>query len=176
MNQALASILLMAARELEPSLQRIHRLSVPFVSPLFDGLRREIVIAELMNCFGRRNRNDSRNINITAFLHGLVGFPREVAHPPARRSGYNQIGAFLADLRGRQGISARCLEFTILTAARTGEAIGARWDEFDLRAGIRVIPGRRMKGGQEHRAPLAPRVLDPSSPQSVGMCQAEPTK
>jgi hypothetical protein len=62
----------MAARELEPSLQRIHRLSVPFVSPLFDGLRREIVIAELMNCFGRRNRNDSRNINITAFLHGLV--------------------------------------------------------------------------------------------------------
>jgi hypothetical protein len=51
MNQALASILLMAAKELEPSLQRIHRLSVPFVSPLFDGLRREIVIAELMNCF-----------------------------------------------------------------------------------------------------------------------------
>src|SRR6476661_10783606 len=72
MNQALASILLMAARELEPSLQRIHRPSVPFVSPLFDDLRREIAIAELMNCFGRRNRNDSRNINITAFLHGLV--------------------------------------------------------------------------------------------------------
>jgi integrase len=65
----------------------------------------------------------------------------------------------VADLRERQSIGARCLEFTILTAARTGSALGARWEEFDLDAGIRVIPGSRMKGGLEHRVPLAPQVV-----------------
>jgi integrase len=72
---------------------------------------------------------------------------------------YDEIGTFMADLRKRQSISARCLEFTVLTAARTSETIGARWDEFDLEAGIRTIPGARMKGGLEHRVPLAPRVV-----------------
>jgi len=42
---------------------------------------------------------------------------------------YPEIGAFMADLRGQEGIAARALEFAILTAGRTGEVIGARWDE-----------------------------------------------
>ena len=57
------------------------------------------------------------------------------------------------------GIAARALEFTILTAARTGEARFARWSEFDLAARVWTIPGERMKGDKEHRVPLSDRAL-----------------
>ena len=53
------------------------------------------------------------------------------------------------------GLAARALEFTILTAARSGEARLARWSEFDLSARLWTIPGERMKGGKEHRVPLS---------------------
>jgi integrase len=72
---------------------------------------------------------------------------------------YPEVPAFMAELRALPGISARALEFTIQTAARTGEARFARWSEFDLLAGIWTIPGERMKGGKEHRVPLSGRVL-----------------
>jgi integrase len=73
---------------------------------------------------------------------------------------YDQLPAFMTDLRRRESITARCLEFTILTAVRTGEAIGARWDELDLDAAIWTIPATRMKAGKEHRVPLAPRAVE----------------
>jgi integrase len=72
---------------------------------------------------------------------------------------YSDIPAFMAALRMRESISARCLELTILTAVRTSEAINARWAELDLAAGVWTIPGSRMKAGVEHRVPLAPRVV-----------------
>jgi integrase len=72
---------------------------------------------------------------------------------------YGEIAAFMAELRRQKGVAARALEFTILTAARTSEAIGARWDEIDLTAKIWTVPGDRMKAGQEHRAPLAERTV-----------------
>jgi integrase len=67
---------------------------------------------------------------------------------------------FLAALRGREGMSARALEFTILTAARTGEALGAKWDEIDLSAKVWTVPADRMKAGREHRVPLSVAALD----------------
>jgi integrase len=67
---------------------------------------------------------------------------------------YAELSAFMADLRQQGGTAARALEFTILTAARTGEVIGARWDEIDLEARLWVVPGSRMKAGREHRVPL----------------------
>jgi integrase len=67
---------------------------------------------------------------------------------------YGEIGPFMADLREREGIAARALEFTILTAARTGEVIGARWDEINLKSKVWTVPAQRMKGGREHRVPL----------------------
>jgi integrase len=73
---------------------------------------------------------------------------------------YREIPAFMAALRQRQGSAARALEFTILTAARTGEVIGARWSEIDLNAGIWVVPAGRMKGGKEHRVPLGKRGVE----------------
>jgi integrase len=69
---------------------------------------------------------------------------------------YGEIGAFMASLRAQEGIAARALEFTILTAARTGETIGARRDEFYDRATVWTVPAERIKCGKEHRVALSP--------------------
>jgi integrase len=73
--------------------------------------------------------------------------------------GYAEVPSFIADLQGRQATAARALEFAILTAARSGEVLGARWDEFDLNRRIWTVPARRMKAGREHRVPLSRRAL-----------------
>ncbi len=70
-----------------------------------------------------------------------------------------EVGAFLARLREMHSMSARCLEFVILTAVRSGEALGARWGEMDLKAGVWTIPRERMKAGVEHRVPLVGPAL-----------------
>ena len=67
---------------------------------------------------------------------------------------------FLAELRQAKGVSPRALEFTILTAARSGEAIGARWAELDLERRVWTVPAERMKGGREHRVPLTDRAAE----------------
>ena len=63
-------------------------------------------------------------------------------------------------MRKRSGLAPKMLEFSILTAARTGEAVGAKWDEIDLKAGVWTVPGDRMKAGREHRVPLSDRALE----------------
>jgi integrase len=69
------------------------------------------------------------------------------------------LPAFLTELRGRAGVVARALEFVILTAARSGEVLGARWSEIDLASKVWTIPAERMKAHREHRVPLsAPAV------------------
>lgn len=68
---------------------------------------------------------------------------------------YAEVGGFIDQLHRQEGIAAKCLEFTILTAARTGETIGATWDEIDLEAKIWTIPAVRMKAEREHRVPLS---------------------
>jgi len=66
----------------------------------------------------------------------------------------------MAALRGKSGVSARALEFTVLTAVRTVEARGAKWSEFDLSEKMWTVPGARMKAGKEHRVPLSDRALE----------------
>jgi integrase len=76
---------------------------------------------------------------------------------------FDDIAVFMTDLREMDGIAARALEFVILTAARTGEALGAAWNEIDFRTSTWTIPAHRMKGYREHRVPLsddAIRVLE----------------
>ena len=72
---------------------------------------------------------------------------------------YAEMAAFMAELRLKEGVSARALEFAILTAARSGEVRGAKWSEIDLEVRIWAIPGERMKAGKEHRVPLANEVI-----------------
>jgi integrase len=71
-----------------------------------------------------------------------------------------ELPAFMEDLRKREDITSRALEFTILTAARTGEIIGCTWDEIDLKEKLWTIPGSRMKSGRAHRVPLSDRAAE----------------
>jgi integrase len=72
---------------------------------------------------------------------------------------YAEMPEFMATLRGRQGVAALALQFTILTAVRTSEAIGARWEEIDLDCGVWTIPASRMKAKKEHRVPLSTSAM-----------------
>jgi len=72
---------------------------------------------------------------------------------------YAELPGFLIGLRAQEGIAANALEFLIITAARTGEVIGARWDEIDLLDRVWTVPAARMKAHREHRIPLSPRAL-----------------
>lgn len=72
---------------------------------------------------------------------------------------YEEIPSFVGALHERKAVAALALEFTILTAARSGEVIGARWSEVDLAKAIWTVPAGRMKAGKEHRVPLSPRAV-----------------
>jgi integrase len=85
-------------------------------------------------------------------LKGLPKQTRSKGHHEALP--YDRIGAFMQSLRNREGIAALALEFTILTAARTGEVLGAKWNEIDSAGLVWSVPAERMKGGREHRVPL----------------------
>lgn len=73
---------------------------------------------------------------------------------------YDEVPGFIAELRKRDGVGARALEFTILSAVRTGETIGARVEEIDFKKSVWTIPATRMKAGREHRVPLTGRMLE----------------
>jgi integrase len=69
------------------------------------------------------------------------------------------VPEFVARLRQKQTITARALEFLILTAARSAEVTGMLWNEVDLHKRVWTIPGSRMKSGREHRVPLSDRAV-----------------
>ena len=72
---------------------------------------------------------------------------------------YSDVGVFMGDLRERAGVAAAALEFLILTAARTSEVIGARWEEMNLSTRTWVVPAERMKARAIHRVPLSNAAL-----------------
>jgi integrase len=83
---------------------------------------------------------------------------KKVTHYPAMP--YQDVPAFVADLRQREALSARLLEFVILTACRQSEARLATHDEIDRANRIWTIPASRMKTNREHRVPLTDRMLE----------------
>ena len=82
---------------------------------------------------------------------------RAVKHHPALP--HAQIADFMTDLAQREGVAARALAFTILTAARSGETRGMTWGEVDLETKVWTIPAERMKAAKEHRVPLTDAAL-----------------
>ena len=72
---------------------------------------------------------------------------------------YAEIAAFMVSLREQEGVAARALQFAILTAARTGEVIGAQWTEINVAERLWTIPAERIKAGREHRVPLSDVAL-----------------
>ncbi len=88
-------------------------------------------------------------------LEMLLPPPAKLARGHHAALAYIDLPAFLTRLGGQEGMAALALRFLILTAARTGEALGARWDEIDLDAKVWTVPASRMKAAREHRVPLS---------------------
>jgi integrase len=93
-------------------------------------------------------------------LDKLLPAPGKIAKTDHHRAlPFADLPAFMKLLAVQDGLGARALEFTILTACRSGEVRGAHWDEFDLDAGIWTVPESRMKAGKEHRVPLSDAAM-----------------
>lgn len=93
-------------------------------------------------------------------LDAVLAKPGKVAkakHHPSLP--FDEAPAFMVDLRSREAMAARAVEFAILTTTRSGEVRGARWAEIDLDAAVWTVPAERMKSGKEHRVPLSTRAV-----------------
>ncbi len=95
--------------------------------------------------------------NLDALFLESPRLKNQVNHPSLP---FLQIGAFLEVLRREKGTAAQALEFTILTAARSGEVLAATGEEFDLRKALWTVPAARMKAKKEHLVPLSARALE----------------
>lgn len=73
---------------------------------------------------------------------------------------FTQAHEFVMALRAMSGVAPLALEYMLLTATRTGETVGARWEEINFETKVWTIPPERMKAGREHRVPLCARALD----------------
>ncbi len=91
--------------------------------------------------------------------HAAAAAPEAHQRPSCGDALSWSLSAFLARLRARDGVSARALEFVILTAARSGEVLGLQWSEIDLERKLWTVPAARIKAGREHRVPLSPRAV-----------------
>ena len=94
-------------------------------------------------------------------LDKLLPAPAKVAKPGHHPAlAVSDAGQFMQRVRELPGIGARALEFTVLTAVRSGEALRASWCEIDFNAAVWTIPAGRMKAGREHRVPLSPACIE----------------
>ena len=113
------------------------------------------VITETLSSIWRKKPETARRVKqrierVTQWVKDGMPLPRHgvskrVRHHPALS--FTELPAFIAELSDRKSISARALEFAILTATRTSEALGAKWSEIDLKAAVWTIPAERMKSG-----------------------------
>lgn len=93
-------------------------------------------------------------------LDHLLSKPKRLTRGHHAAMAFADISDFLAELRGRDSTAAMGLEFLILTAARSGEVLGARWSEFDMKGRVWTVPATRMKARREHRVPLTDRAVE----------------
>ena len=93
-------------------------------------------------------------------LENVLPKPGKIApHQPQPALPFERMSEFMASLRRREGVSVLCLEFVILTACRSGEALKAKWSEIDEEKRVWTIPAERMKARREHRVPLSDRAM-----------------
>ena len=92
-------------------------------------------------------------------LDHLLPKPLKLARGHHAAMPYEEVAAFVADLRQREATAAQALEFCILTAARSGEVLGLRRSEIDFDKRVWTVPANRMKAGREHRVPLCSRAV-----------------
>lgn len=92
-------------------------------------------------------------------LQHLLPRPPKVQREHFAAMPYKDVPAFMRRLRHTESVSARALEFCVLNASRTGEVLGARWDEIDLASRVWTIPPARMKAGRQHTVPLSSAAI-----------------
>ena len=168
-------------RHVEAWIQTLERHAMPILGdkPL-DRIDRTAVLGVLTPIWttrpetARRVRQRMRTIFRWAMAHGFMetnpaGEAIDGALPPMpkvkahlRSLPYEEVGAALRTVdASRASMSARlCFRFLVLTAARSGEARGATWDEVDLESRVWRVPPERMKAGMEHRVPLSTQAID----------------
>ena len=105
------------------------------------------------------HRNGENPARWRGHLEHLLPRPPKLARGHHAAMNYDELPAFMKRLRGVDTVSARALEFAVLTAGRSGEVYGARWPEIDLGGRVWIIPATRMKAGREHRVPLSDRAF-----------------
>lgn len=105
----------------------------------------------------RSGDNPARWRGCLQALLPAVDKTRRVRHFPALP--YQQLPEFWQALQAQEGMAARCLQFVILTACRSGEARGARWSEVDFERALWIVPAERMKARREHVVPLSDAAL-----------------
>ncbi len=108
----------------------------------------------------RGYRDEANPARWKGHLDKLLPTPGKIRKTDHHRAlPYAELPSFMKKLAGQDGMGARALEFTILTACRSGEVRGATWAEFDLDARTWAIPAARMKAGKEHRVPLSDEAM-----------------
>ena len=104
-------------------------------------------------------RNEANPARWRGHLDKLLSKPAKLTRGHHAAMPYGEVPAFITEIQGREATAARALEFCILTATRSSEAMQARWSEIDLDAKIWALPAERMKAGREHRVPLSARAV-----------------
>jgi integrase len=141
-----------------------HVLAV--LTPLWDSKTetasrvRQRIEKVLDACAVRGERSSENPARWRGHLEAILPKKNAVATVKHFRSmPWSELPKFMVALKEKAGVGARALEFTILTAARSGETRGAAWDEIDLDGKTWTIPATRMKTGREHRIPLSTQVI-----------------
>jgi integrase len=129
------------------------RIEAIFAAAIVKGYREKNLLGEIIQ------RQNPAKLELIEQLPGFKKRNNETTTKHLAAMPYQQTPGFMRELSTATGASARALELAILTACRTANVIGARWDEFDLKKAIWTIPAERMKMGREHIVPLAPSVV-----------------
>ena len=108
---------------------------------------------------GHVARNEANPARWRGHLDKLLPKRQKLTRGHHAAMAFDDVPEFIGKLREREAVAALALEFAILTAARSGEVLGARWAEFDLEGKVWTVPAARMKAGREHRVPLSSRAL-----------------
>jgi len=109
---------------------------------------------------GHIGRNEANPARWRGHLDKLLPRPSKLSRGHHAAMPYADVPAFVAEIRQRAATAARALEFCILTATRSSEALRAAWEEIDLDAKVWTIPAERMKAGRPHRVPLSGRAAE----------------
>ena len=118
------------------------------------------VVLDAARARGFIPRNEANPARWRGHLDKLLPKPSKLSRGHHAALPYAELPAFIARLREREALAALALEFAVLTAARSGEVLEARWNEIDLAAKVWTVPAIRMKAGREHRVPLSGRALE----------------